>query len=148
MYDPDGTTTHYNKYFGISHFQHKPYYGGHYGDDNDNHFDLFSVSGLDFIVFYFEYGRYGSGVLNWANDVLATNETRRVIVVTHYAGSDTTPSNLSAQGQALYDGLKANTNFSSCLAVMSPGMAGKAPRSKHVSGEDRAHLHLGTSRAG
>jgi hypothetical protein len=111
MYDPDGTTTYFNKYFGASHFKNKSYYGGHYGDDNDSHFDLFSVSGLDFIVLYFEYGRYGSGVLDWANDVLATNETRRAIVVTHYAGSDSTPSNLSNQGQALYDGLKGNTNF-------------------------------------
>jgi hypothetical protein len=72
---------------------------------------LFSASGLHFIVFYFEYGRYGSGVLDWANSILATNQHRRLIVVTHHAGSAATPSNLSAQGQALYDGLKANTNF-------------------------------------
>jgi hypothetical protein len=109
--DLDGTTTHYNQYFGISHFNGKSYYGGHYGDNNDSHFDLFSISGVDFIVLYFEYGRYGSGVLDWANAVLATNQTRHAIVVTHYAGSDSTPSNLSAQGQALYDGLKDNTNF-------------------------------------
>ena len=109
--EPDGTTTHYNQYFGISHFSNKSYYGGHYGSDNDNHFDLFSVSGLDFIVLYFEYGRYGSGVLDWANGVLATNQNRRAIVVTHYVGNDTSPYNLSAQGQAIYDALKGNTNF-------------------------------------
>jgi len=109
--DENGTTTFYNQYFGISHFEDKPYYGGHYSDNNDSHFDLFSVSGLDFIVLYFEFGRYGSTILNWANGVLATNQNRRAIVVTHYAGSDTTPSNLSTQGQAIYDGLKANTNY-------------------------------------
>jgi hypothetical protein len=109
--DPDGTTTHYNQYFGVSHFSKKAYYGGHYGDDNDSHFDLFSVSGVDFIVLYFQYGRYGSGVLDWANAVLATNQNRRAIVVTHYVGNDTSPYNHSAQGDAIYDALKPNTNF-------------------------------------
>ena len=109
--EPDGTTTHFNQYFGLSHFSGRSYYGGHYQDDNDSHFDLFSVSGLDFIVLYFEFGRYGSGVLDWANAVLATNQTRRLIVVTHYAGSDTTPSNFSDQGSAIYQALKGNTNF-------------------------------------
>ena len=47
--DPTGTTTYFNQYFGVSHFTGRSYYGGHYGANNDNHYALFSASGLDFI---------------------------------------------------------------------------------------------------
>ncbi len=109
--DPDGSTARYNQYFGISHFQNKSYYGGHYDTNNDSWYDLFSAGGMDFIVISFEYGRYGSFIMGWANDVLAAHPNRRVIVLTHHAGSDSTPSNHSNQGEAIYEGLKANTNF-------------------------------------
>ena len=114
--DPDGTTILYNQYFGESHFAGKSYYGGNYSTNNDSWFDFFSAGGMDFIVFSFEYGRYGSGILDWANAVLATNQTRRVIVLTHHAGDDNadvnaTTTTFSTQGQAIYDALKANTNF-------------------------------------
>ena len=49
--------------------------------------------------------------VNWANGVLAAHPHRRAMVVTHSAGSDTTPSNLSAQGSAIYNALKSHTNF-------------------------------------
>ncbi len=132
--DLDGTTTHYNLYFGTPHFAGKKYYGGHYSSNNDNHFDLFSVSGLDFIVFYFEYDRYGATVLDWANDVLATNQNRRVIVATHHAGSDNTPSSHSAQGAAIYAGLKANTNFFLMLGGHVFANGGEGSRSDTFNG--------------
>ena len=58
QYVPSGDndpTTLYNQYFGASHFSGRSYYGGHYGEKNNNHYDLFSASGLDFIVIYLEY---------------------------------------------------------------------------------------------
>jgi hypothetical protein len=109
--DPDGTTLFYNEFFGVSRFAGRPYYGGNFRDNNDSHFDLFSASGLDFIVLYFEFGRYGSAILNWANAVLSTNQHRRAIVVTHFVGSTATPSKFSTQGAAIYNGLKENTNL-------------------------------------
>ena len=51
---PSGTGN-YNTYFGEARFTGRPYYGGHYGTDNDNHFALFSASGLNFIVIFIEY---------------------------------------------------------------------------------------------
>jgi hypothetical protein len=134
--DPDGTTTHFNKYFGINHFDDKPYYGGHYGTNNDNFFNLFSVGGLDFIVFSFEFDRYGSGVMDWAQSVLATNKNRRVMVMTHHAGSDYTPSNLSASGDAILAGLGSNTNFFLMLGghVFNGTGWGEGSRSDNVSG--------------
>jgi hypothetical protein len=109
--DPDGTTTFFNEYFGVSRFEGRPYYGGNFGSNNDSHFDLFSAGGLDFIAIYFENERYGSAIMNWANAVLATNQHRRIIAVTHHMGSAATPSGFSAQGSAIYNGLRNNTNL-------------------------------------
>ncbi len=109
--DPDGTTTHFNQYFGSAHFSGKPYYGGHYDANNDNFYNLFSAGGLDFLVISFEYDRYGSLVLDWAEDVIAQYPTRRIIVITHHAGSDYTPSNLSNQGDAIWARLKTHSKF-------------------------------------
>ena len=109
--DPDGASKFYNLYFGVDHFAGRSYYGGHFGADNDNHFGFFSASGLDFIVLFFEFGRYDSNVLSWANSVLATHQHRRAIVVTHHAGNPVTPCDFSLQGAALYEGLKTNENF-------------------------------------
>jgi hypothetical protein len=109
--EPDGASKFYNMYFGVDHFAGRSYYGGHFGSDNDNHFGFFSASGLDFIVLFFEFGRYDSNILSWANSVLATNQHRRAIVVTHNAGTPVTPCDFSLQGAALYEGLKTNNNF-------------------------------------
>src|SRR6185436_13480752 len=38
----NGTTIFYNQYFGARHFAGRDYYGGHYGTNNDNHYELFS----------------------------------------------------------------------------------------------------------
>ncbi len=134
--EEDGTTTHYNKYFGVAHFDDKPYYGGHYSTNGDSFFNLFSVSGLDFIVFSFEFGRYGSGVMGWAQDVLATNQNRRIIVMMHYSGSDYTPSNLSPAGDAVLAGLGSYTNFFLMLGghVFNGDGWGEGSRSDNVSG--------------
>jgi len=113
-YDPNGTTTFYNQYFGINHFQGYSYYGGHYGTNNDNHYDLFSASGMDFIVIYLEYDAAmttASPVLAWANGVLETHSNRRAIVVSHYIVNPGFNATFSAQGQAIYNGLKGNTNL-------------------------------------
>ncbi len=114
--DLDGSTAFYNQYFGISHFSSKSYYGGHYDVNNDNWYDLFSAGGLDFLVISFEFDRYGSLVMDWARDVMAAHPTRRVIVLTHFAGQDVADVNattcpFSAQGQAIYTGLRTNANF-------------------------------------
>ncbi len=107
-----GTTTNFNKYFGVSHFQGRGYYAGHYSTNNNNHFDLFSSGGLDFIALYFEYNTNPpAALLTWAKAVLATNASRRIIAVTHYMGTAATPGTLSAQGAAIYNALKTNTNL-------------------------------------
>jgi hypothetical protein len=136
--DPDGTTTQYNQRFGIARFSDRSYYGGHFSTNNDSWFDLFSAGGMDFIVFSFEYGRYGSTILDWAQDVLATNQTRRVIVLTHHAGDDTpddtTVAPFSAQGSAIYGALKSNTNFFLMLGGHVFNEGGEGRRSDTFNG--------------
>jgi len=107
-----GTTTNYNKYFGVPHFAGREYYGGHYSTNNNNHYDFFSAGGLDFVVLYCEYNTNPPvELLAWANEVLATNAWRRAIVVTHNMGNTETPVTFSAQGAILYNALKGNTNL-------------------------------------
>ncbi|HOX59931.1 MAG TPA: metallophosphoesterase [Candidatus Paceibacterota bacterium] len=111
--DPDGASTaYYNQFFGTGHFAGKSYYGGYYGGNNDNHFDLFTAGGMDFIAVYLEYDPSASaGPLTWANALLETYSDRRAIVVSHYIGRPVIPSDFGSQGAAIYDALKGNTNL-------------------------------------
>ncbi len=108
---PSGTTL-YNQFFGTSRFSGRSYYGGHYGGDNDNHYELFSASGLDFIIVHLEYDSSANpAVLAWADGLLQTYSNRRAIVVTHWLINGGDPASFSAQGQAIYTALKDNPNL-------------------------------------
>ncbi len=136
--DPDGTTTLYNKYFGSSHFTGKSYYGGHYSTNNDTWYALYSAGNLDFLVISFEYGRYGQTVLDWAQGIIDLYPTRRILVLTHFAGDDTpddtTSSPFSAQGQAIYTALKGNANFFMMLGGHVFNEGGEGRRSDTFNG--------------
>ena len=136
--DPDGTTTLYNKYFGSSHFTGKSYYGGHYSTNNDTWYALFSAGGLDFLVLSFEYGRDGSGVFSWAQGVVDQYPTRRILVLTHYAGDDTpddtTVAPFSGQGQLIYTALRTNANFFMMLGGHVFNEGGEGRRSDTFQG--------------
>src|SRR3546814_3532332 len=72
---PDTTLfrSHYNQFFGVDHFKGRAYYGGHFGADNDSHYDLFSAGGKDFIVIYVEYDALDTQqdkMNDWAVDLL------------------------------------------------------------------------------
>lgn len=116
-------TTFYNQFFGVAHFQPMTtYYGGHYGTRNNNQYHLFSASGLDFIVIYFEYDATpDAAVLEWADGLLKTHFNRRAIVVTHYL-LETTAA-WGVQGQAIYNALKANPNLFLMLCGHNHGEA-------------------------
>ena len=110
-------TAGYNQYFGISRYSGKSYYGGHYGTQNDNHYELFSASGMDFIVINLAYDDSAdSNVLAWANGLLQTYSSRRGIVVSHYLINDGLNASWSNQGLATYGALKGNPNLFLMLA--------------------------------
>ncbi|GEM_PF-522266 len=80
----DSPYTLFNNYFGVSHFSGRSYYGGSYTTGYQNHYDLFSAGGMDFIVLSLEYNAgANSAIMSWANGVLQANADRRAIVVTH-----------------------------------------------------------------
>lgn len=111
---PSGTQN-FNAYFGVTRFQGKPHYGGHYGNDNDNHFDIFSASGLNFIVIYIEYDPGMTStkhpVLQWANGLLQTYRDRRAIVISHDMLQGESSNAFTSQGQTIYNALKVNPNL-------------------------------------
>ncbi|QQL48986.1 metallophosphoesterase [Mucilaginibacter ginkgonis] len=121
QYPVKGTTNGYNKYFGVSHFEGRPYYGGHYGNNNDSHYDLFSAGGKDFIVVFLEYDQFNEdqdNMYNWANGILKKYADRKGIVVSHsimhfnpVAGSNTPQGEFDLQGKAIYAHLKDCPNL-------------------------------------
>lgn len=117
--DADGTTTNFNKYFGvhpdtgINHFADKSYYGGTSETAKaDNNYTLFTAGGMDFIVISFEYDTTpDTADLNWADALLKAHPTRRGIVITHHMVNTGNPASFSGQGSAIYEALKDNPNL-------------------------------------
>lgn len=116
--DPYGSTDQYNLYFGVEHFTGKSYYGGAYSTKTDNHYNLFTANGLDFIVIYLEYGGTVGGALPWAVNLLDQYASRKAIIVTHYTinnnGTEGTnagaPGAFSAQASLIYEQVKTKPN--------------------------------------
>lgn len=128
--------TDYTKYFGKSHFKGKKWYGGGMGgnDNNDNHFDLFTVNGQKFMVLFFVFNQpgnksydktYEEQTLKWADSVLTANADRKAILVTHSmltrpkgsesnqkegTGNNSVPSTYTQQGQQIYNMAKHHSN--------------------------------------
>lgn len=130
-----GTTTFYNQFFGSSRFTGRSYYGGHYGNNNDNHYQLFSASGFDFIAINLEYDTNAdTSVLNWADSLLKKYPNRRGIVSSHWILNAN--ATFGAQGQAIYNKLKNNSNldFMLCGHINPNGEARRADTfNKHVT---------------
>src|SRR6185436_8222764 len=105
-----GTTTFFNQYFGTARFSGRTYWGGNYGSNADNSYQLFSVDGTDFLVVSLEYDpAANSSVLAWANSLLQTYSSRKAIIVSHYIiNADAT---FGTQGLAIYNALKNNPNL-------------------------------------
>jgi hypothetical protein len=101
------TNDGYGAYFGKDRYYGvKPWYGNAYGssNNNDNHYDLFTVFGQKYLVMFIEYNQEGNqtqsdypgcpsvpvysptieaGVTVWANTVIQANTDRKVIIVSH-----------------------------------------------------------------
>ena len=75
----------YGEFFGASNYVGKPGYRGVY-QNNKNSFQLFSASGLDFLILHLEYAP-PENVIDWAKGVLADHPNRRAIVSTTSSSS-------------------------------------------------------------
>lgn len=134
--DPNGTTTYYNQYFGTSRFTGRAYYGGHYGSNNDNHYELFSGGGVDFIHISIEYYPDGTtsplqSVLDWADALLKAYPNRKGIISTHNMLGTGNPGNFQGPGQKIYDDLKDNPNL---ILMLAGHVAGEGRRTDVFSG--------------
>lgn len=123
---PNGTasaTKSFNEYFGVSRFEKRPYYGGHYGTKNDESWFTFNAGGLEFVVVNLQYNPKPSlAVLAWARSVFLAHPNAFGILNTHYllgAGGA-----FGAQSKQIYEALRDVDN----LQLMTGG---------HVSAESR-----------
>ena len=133
--DADGTTRLFNRFLGVSRFDGRAYYGGHYGTTNDNHYEIFSAGSTDFIILHLEYDISPDGaVLRWADEVLKEHITRRAIVVTHFMIGPGNPARFGGQGQAIYDELKENPNLFLLLGGHVPLGGGEGQRVDSLEG--------------
>jgi hypothetical protein len=103
----------FNSYFPYSRFVGRSYYGGAYNNNNANSYQLFTASGMDFIVIHLEYNLSSDpnhlAIMSWANALLQTNNSRRAIIVTHDLLTYT--STFSTDGSTIYNALKGNPNL-------------------------------------
>ncbi len=110
-----GTTTFFNKYFGSARFKRRSYYGGYFGTNNDNSYELFSAGNIDFLVISFEYDpsttnftRIG-GALDWGENLIKNHPNHNVIVLSHYVLK--ADGSFSVQGRNIYQRFKVYPNF-------------------------------------
>lgn len=65
-----GATTEFNKYFGVSRFSDRSYYGGHYGSTNDEKWIRFSAGDRNFVALSLSYDENpDAAVIAWARSV-------------------------------------------------------------------------------
>ncbi len=134
--NPDAPSVFYNQYFGETRFTGRGYYGGHMGTNNDNHFELFSAGGIDFIHISIEYYPNGTttslqAVLDWADALLKAFPNRKGIVSSHNLLGTGNPAGFQGPGQKFYDDLKDNPNF---ILMLAGHVAGEGRRTDVFSG--------------
>ncbi|MFZ4768116.1 MAG: Ig-like domain-containing protein, partial [Roseimicrobium sp.] len=107
-----GSTAFFNQYFNLTRFAGRGYWGGNYGTDNTNNYQLFSAGGLDFIVIHFAYDTSpNQAILDWADALLKAHPHRRAICTSHYIIGQGNPASFGTQGAAIYNNLKDNPNL-------------------------------------
>ncbi len=123
------TTNEYNRRFGIDRFADRSYYGGHYGEDNDNNFQLFSGGDHDFVLIHLEFAREPSPkVLAWADSVLSAHPDRYAFVSTHHMINPGNPGEFGRQGVEIYEALKHHPNLFMLLGAHVPRDDGEGQR--------------------
>ena len=107
---PSGTAA-FNSWFPYTRYESRPWYGGHEGTSNDNHYILFTGGGMEFIAICMKYDPAPTAALNWAAGLLQTYANRRAILVTHSLLNLGDPAVWTTQGIATYNALKGYPNL-------------------------------------
>lgn len=101
----------FNKYFGVARFEGRKYYGGHYGQDNDNSWFTARAGNLEIVVVNYEFrGAAGQqpAVSDWGTKIFDDHPDALGIGNTHFMIND--DGNFSQQGKAIYESIKGSTN--------------------------------------
>src|SRR5690606_23615629 len=104
-----GQVTNFNLHFGVDRFAGRSYYGGHYGSGNEESWISVMAGNLEILVVNLQYDTTPDpAVLAWARSVFEAHPNAFGILNTHYIL--TSGGNFGAQGQAIYDELRATDN--------------------------------------
>ncbi len=131
-----GVNSYYNQYFPAARYAGRNYWGGSQSPaNNHNNYQLFSASGLDFIIIHMEYDIRSKAsyqtVLDWADALMKANPDRRAIVTSHWIVNTGNPATFSTQGQDIYNDLKDNPNF---FMMLCGHVAGEGQRTDTFQG--------------
>ncbi|MEJ5995253.1 metallophosphoesterase [Pedobacter sp. Du54] len=147
----------YNLYFGRTHMSAFPWFGGAEGSSNnaDNHYDLFTANGVDYLVLYVEFNSPGAAeynpaleatTMNWVNGVLTTYANRKIIVVSHSIlnvpsesnsptipgqGNNNIEGQFTVQGKIIYANMKLHKNV---FLMLSGHISGEGFRKDEFDG--------------
>ncbi|WP_123668678.1 metallophosphoesterase [Actinocorallia herbida] len=149
----DGPDAIYNKYYGPDRYQnaasgwkHATYGGPWKEGDNQNHYDLFSAGGLDFVVVGLSYG-VTRDEAEWADSIFKKYPERNGILLSHdYLAPSTNPDGRGAgfsapDGSMLYKTVVAqNPNVFLILAGHEHGVGTNVKRQVGAVGNDVVEL--------
>jgi hypothetical protein len=97
-------STLFNQYFGPARYAKEPWYGGHFGQSNDNNYCTFTSGERQFLVLSLEYAPRDEAIA-WAAEICRKHPGHNIIVATH--------SYLNLQGRTavrpMVDGSTANS---------------------------------------
>ena len=103
-------TVLYNQHFGTARYENYSWYGGNFGEGNENHFELFSAGGTDFLIVSIGWDPTpDEDVLKWADGLLKAHRDRIGIVLSHELLSQ--DGSWAAPGEDIYHALKDNANL-------------------------------------
>jgi len=121
--EKEASLANYHRVFGVDRFARRAYYGGHYGDTNDENWFTFDGAGLEFVVVSLRYDEtQDPAITAWARRVLESHPSAFGIVNSHYILDSA--GQFGPQGQAIYTALRSVQN----LQLMTCG---------HVADEER-----------
>ena len=146
-----GKTVLFNKYFGVSRFANRTYYGGHYARANDENWFSFSVGDVEFVVVNLQYRKDAAevdpAVLDWARSIFEMHPEAFGIVNSHWLV--TAEAGFSPLGTALYEKLKglSNVHLMTCGHISAEARREDEFQGHHIYSmlADYQNLYLGTS---
>ena len=98
----------FDYYFGITRFNERGYYGGHYSDNNQNNYVLFEFEDFRYIAICLDYDP-DVDELKWAESVIQNHSERKAIIISHSI-LENQEGNWTSPGLNIYNTVKNYSN--------------------------------------